>query len=814
MRSVVLASLRTHTRRYVAAAVAVVIGVAFVVVTAALSSAVRDGLLADLDVPYRGADVVVEKPSADDAAALLAAAGSSDADAWLVGWTLQPLVLAGSGEVVDDRAEVGQVPDSPGRRWQSLEAGRFPLVAGEALVDPDAAQGAGLSLGDEIRIGSGADAADATIVGLADSPSPFASADVYLLWDDLRVWEDSLYVSSVAWAGPGGEDDAAAQVEDVAAGVKVLTVDGFVQLVQKEVNQEVDLVAVVVLLFATIALVVAVLVINNTFAILFAQRSRELALLRCVGATRRQVLRSVRLESLVLGCVAALVGAATGTVVGHGLVALVRARWPEALLGEPSVSPAWLTLAAAVGMVVTLVAAWLPTRRVARLSPLAALRPDDSTSARTVTGRTRVAAGALGIACGTGLLLAAGGSAALPVLLVGGVVTFGGVILLGPVVVPALLRTAGALAGRVLGTPARLAAGNAVRNPRRAAATTASLLVGVTLTTAVLTGTASSRSALAQEMARQHPVDVALNGTDRPLPADLGDRVAATDGIAAAATVPGTLAPVAGLGRLPVLGAPAAGTPAVRILRDDDPLPGPGTVVVPWHLIGDAVDVGDLVRVGTGDRAVRLEVVGGQGWGDVALVPAEVLSRLTADPQPLAVWARATDDVDPDTLDGALTSLARPAGAEVETGVARREHVFFQLDVLTAGVLGLLAVAVVIALVGIANTLGLSVLERGREHALLRALGLTRRRLRTMLAAEAVLLSVVATLLGTALGVGFAAAALRALVRPVVPGAGLVVPWDQLAAVVAVSAAAALLAAVLPARRAVRTPPAAGLALE
>ncbi|WP_322937627.1 FtsX-like permease family protein [Nocardioides bizhenqiangii] len=133
---------------------------------------------------------------------------------------------------------------------------------------------------------------------------------------------------------------------------------------------------------------------------------------------------------------------------------------------------------------------------------------------------------------------------------------------------------------------------------------------------------------------------------------------------------------------------------------------------------------------------------------------------------------------------------------------------------MTGGVVGLLAIAVVIALVGIANTLGLSVLERGREHALLRALGLTRRQLRTMLGAEAVLLSAVATLLGTGLGVVFAWAGVRALVEPAIEGAGVVLPWEQLAVVLLVSGIAALLAAVLPARRAARVAPAAGLALE
>lgn len=810
MRTVVIASLRIHTRRYVAALLAVAIGVAFVVVTAALSSAVRDGLLTDLEDPFRGADVVLDRPKVDDAAALLAAAPDHDADAWLVGWTLQPVAL--DGAVADDDADIGQVPASPDRRWQQLAQGRFPAAAGEALADPDAAHGAGIEIGDRVRIGSGPDALEVEVVGLADSASPFAAAEVYLLWDDLQRWQDSLYVASVAWAGPGDTDDEAEVVTAVLPGAEPLSVGAFAQRVQKEVNNEVDLVAIIVLLFATIAVLVSVLVVNNTFAILFAQRSRDFALLRCVGATRRQVLRSIRLESLVLGCAAALVGLGAGALVGHGLVALVRSQWPDAMLGDARIGVGWLLSAAVLGIGSALVAGWLPTRRAVRVSPLAALRPDDSASPRTAAGRLRLALAVLTVVAGAGALGLAAASAALPLLLAGGVLTFTGVLLLGPVLVPALIRCLGWIA-RPLGPAGRLASGNAARNPRRAAATTASLLVGVTLTTAVLTGMASSRSALEEEMNRQHPVDVALTSAEGALPGVLADRAARVAGVTATAAVAGTTAAIGDLGDYPVLAVPEAGTPAAEVVRGGRvPAPRADTIVVPWGALEDGLRAGSRVTVAVGDRQVRLEVVGGDGWG-AALVSPSVLERLDPTPVVQAVWIRAADGTDPDELAGALEALA-PTGAELENGLARRDHVFVQLDVMTGGVVGLLAISVVIALVGIANTLGLSVLERGREHALLRGLGLTRRQLRAMLAVEAVLLSVVATVIGIGLGVCFAWVGVVTLVEPVIDDAGVVLPWGRLAVVVTVSALAALLAAIVPARRAVLVAPAAGLALE
>lgn len=808
MRTVLLASLRTHTRRYGAALLAVVVGVVLVVVTAALSSAVRDGLTSGLEQPYDGADAVLDRPATDDAVRLLEAAPEQGADAWLIGWTLQQ--VSHDGTVVETDADVGQVPDQPARRWQELVAGRFPAASGEALVDANAAKADDIAVGDRLRIGTGSDALDVTVVGLADSPSTFSIASVYVLWTDLSRWQDQLYASSVAWAGGDGFGPARAAVRAVVPGAEPETVDAFVQDLQAEINSGVDVIAIIALLFAAVALLVAVLVINNTFAILFAQRSRDFALLRCVGATRRQVVRSVRTESLVLGVVAALVGTLAGLAAGHGLVALIHDRWPDARLGDPDVGAAWLVVAAVLAVGVPLVAAWLPTRRVVQVSPLAALRPDDSTRLGTTTGRTRVALGILLVLAGCAAFVVAVGAAAPAALMAGGTASFLGVVLLGPVIVPALVRALTAVAGRAMGPAGRLAAGNAIRNPRRTAATTASLLVGVTLTTAVLTGLASSRTALAAEMDQQHPIDIALTGAADPLPADVADRAAAVDGVAATATVSGAPATVGGE-ELPVLAPTEA---AGSVLHGSLPHLRPREVRVPWDLLEDGIEEGDRVEVVVGERSLRLRVRAGEGWGEAALVAPATLARLAPDAGPQAVWVRADEGADPEDLAGSMEAIAGPLDAGIENGLARRAFVDLQLDVLGGGVVGLLAIAVVIALVGIANTLGLSVLERGREHALLRALGLTRRQVRRMLATEAVLLALVATVLGTALGVTFAWLGVQSLVEPVVSGAGLVLPWTQLGMVVALAAAAGLLAAVLPARRASRTAPAAGLAME
>lgn len=804
MRTVLLASMRHHARRYVAASLAVVIGVAFVVVTGMLTDATRAGLTGGVGAPVAGVDRVVTPEDPRESVRLLDAAAEEGVPALGIGYAMEEVTR--DGVQLAPTVDVGEVSLTGSLQWQELEAGRQPTAPDEALADVNAAKSNGVAIGDVLRVGSGAQAAEVTVVGMVDSP-PAMGASLYVTWPVLERFRGSLFVDAVAWGG------SAERAEALAPGATVQDSDAWVAERQAEIARGVDVVAIMALLFVSIALFVGVLVIANTFAILFAQRQRDFALLRCVGVTRRQLRRAVRLEALALGVVASAVGVLAGTALGAALVALVR-RWFSDM-GPATLDPRWIGAGFAVGVVVTVAAAWLPTRTATKVAPLAALRPDTGVDVRSAAGRVRLALAALALAGGTALLALAVATHTLPPMLAGGMSAFVGVLLLGPVLVPALIRVVGSLAGR--GPVRRLATGNAVRNPRRTATTAASLLVGVTLTTAVLTGLASSRTGLDAEMDRDYPLDVTVTAGDSPLTAEQAATARALPGVAAVDELPGTTATIGDV-EVPLLG---VGERPATVRGPSDVSPRDGVVLLPSDVIDElptrqADRVWDTRRVSVtvAGRERTLDVRPVSGWGRAGIVSPATLAALTPDAAPTALWVRAEPGADAADLRGDLSALAGAAGAEIDGGYDQRAYVDLQVDILTGAVVGLLAVAIVIALVGIGNTLGLSVLERARENALLRAMGLTRRQLRRAMALEGLLLAVVATGIGVAVGVAFAWVGVQVMLAGAIESVGMTVPVGQLAVVVAVAALAGLGACVLPARRAARVTPAAGLALD
>jgi putative ABC transport system permease protein len=334
------------------------------------------------------------------------------------------------------------------------------------------------------------------------------------------------------------------------------------------------------------------------------------------------------------------------------------------------------------------------------------------------------------------------------------------VLLAGPVLVPAAVRLMGQPV-RAAGVPGRLALANSARNPKRTAATAMALLVGVTLISMLTIGTASSQATAERLNDDNLPIDVAVSAT--ALDDDLVQSLLAAEGVESGAVLQGTSVRVAGK-RMRVAGVDAADV--ADVLRSDiGVVPADDELLLPYLTLDElGLEPGDEVAVVAGGSRMRLVARGGDAWGAPLLVSATTFERLATEVTPAAVWLRAVDDGDADATLSAIEEIS--GDATVAGGLGTRAQLDQVLSIMLAIAAGLLGVAVLIALVGVGNTLSLSVLERTRENALLRALGLTGNQMRAMLALEALLLTAVAAVLGIALGALYAWFGVKTLLGP------------------------------------------------
>ncbi|WP_432506513.1 FtsX-like permease family protein [Kineococcus arenarius] len=608
---------------------------------------------------------------------------------------------------------------------------------------------------------------------------------------DLRA--DLAAALGAEYAVTGGQDAAAASADAAKESINYLRI--------------------VLLALAAAGLVVGAFLIANTFGIVLTQRARELALLRAAGATGRQVFVSVLGEALLVG----LTGAVGGTAAGVGAAYALRGLASGAGLALPdgplTVTARTLVVGLAAGTLVTLLAALGPARRAARTAPVEAMRASDPAPTglrrgRLLTGWILLSLGATGLVAAAVLRHIVGGG-------LGAVLLLAALVVLGPVLAPRLAQAVGRpLSG--LGVPGRLARESTVRNPRRTAATAMALALGLALISfvAVLGSSvkaigASSTEAITADLLVQSSRDEMLGGLSPQVAARVADlpEVAATSSVrfghwldggmtsALTAVDPATLPKVADVQM-------TAGSLAA--------LDGGGVVLADDVAAERGLAVGDtLAMTFSRHGEQRLPVVGLMAADSArALSTSYVLSLATyaqhySENVDATVYVALADGVDPTVAQAALkAAVANFPNAEVldqaEAAAGRAAAVDQVLGLITV----LLGFAVLIALLGITNTLALSIVERTREIGLLRAVGMTRTQLSWMVRAEAVLIAAVAVVTGVALGLGLAAATLAGLAadNPLV----IEVPAGQLLAVVAVAVLAGLAAGLLPARRAAR----------
>lgn len=505
-----------------------VVGVSFLAGTLVYGDTARAAFYDDLARSARNVDVVVEPAetlvSADTVARIRAVDGVAEVDGRVIAWLG---LLDRDGRLLTQQGHVGyglSVPGVASLAPYDVAAGRLPRTAGEVAVDKTTVAGTGYALGAPVTLLDQAGASHRlTLVGVLDlgvnrlfGGSPVAA----LTEPDLtRLTGTQRYAQVVIRAAPGVDPETLAdRVAQVTGDPRLVvsTGDRLRQQLAEQAGKYVNGFLAVLIGFGLVSLTVSAFVIYNTFAILAAQRVRELSLLRCIGASRRQVGIAVLLEALALGVLASLGGLAMSLLVGYGLI------WGRELVATdiPLHAPVvrWPTVAVAIGFgtLVSVLAALVPALAAGRVPPLAALHGSATAELRGSTGRRGrvrllIAAGLAGLgllAIVIGVPLAFPG---LPVVLGGGMILFLGTVVAAPLLVPRAVGVLGWLPARLFGPVARLAVANARRNPRRAAATTMALTVGVALMSmfAVLLGTA--RDQTGRELTENFPVDFVLD---------------------------------------------------------------------------------------------------------------------------------------------------------------------------------------------------------------------------------------------------------------------------------------------------------------
>ncbi|QAY63415.1 FtsX-like permease family protein [Xylanimonas allomyrinae] len=855
MLRLTLAQMRRSIGRLTAAGIAIVIGTAFVAATLLAGGLITRSTYDSIAAQYASADLVVEAPpgasltkaqldSIRTTAGVAAAADQFEAAEWFE-----------QGNRTIYQRTIGTT--DPRLMPLTLAEGAWPSGPGEVALPPDLARRLNTSVGGTVGMSEYDEDGEATtgqvmVTGLVEDPKgAFGAQGGAAVIDSATLHARAAPVTQVAVLLADGA--SLAQVRDaldqaLPSGVGVVTPHEHAAATARAMTGGQDVIFLVfVLTFAAIALLVAGLVITNTFQVLVAQRTRTLAMLRAVGAGKRQVGAGVLLEAALLGVVASATGVAVGC--GLGQAALLVAGAGDGAATLPSaITVTWqvVVIPLLVGTAVTVLAALVPARAATRVAPLAALRPDTGPSVEKGSGgRVRLVLSLLAIVGGLGLL---GGGVALGLLadqpdyglvlgIAGGATSFVGVAVSAVFWLPRVASAAGRLVG-LTGPTARLAAANTLRNPRRTATTSTALLIGVTLVAMMSTGAASARASLDAMLDGRFPVDVLIaSGTmddDGPvsLPASIVAAVEGSEGVTSVAQPASAEVTIdryfdadgnVVTGHAPegvrsleatVTGVdPAA---AQRTLADRSALDAltPGTVVVGTHT-ADAWSLADgdriTLRGADGSAELTVAVAPVDQLAPLMVVPAD-LSAIDTHPDTSTLWVSLSGDAAAvGNVQDAVADTGEPASVE---GAAIDRATFDQvIDTALGIVVGLLAVAVVIALIGVANTLSLSVLERRRESATLRAIGVTRGQLRWMLAVEGMLIAGVGAVLGIVLGLVYGWAGSLTVLSSIGP-IELSVPWRDVALVAVIALAAGLVASVAPGRSAARPSPVAALATE
>lgn len=821
-------------------ALAVVLGVAMIAGTYVQTDRIRSAFHEITRTSNQGTDVVVQARQAFDGPTM-GAPGTIPADALrrtraVPGVATAAARLTESGSLVVDGAAISSgfapsivmtavpTPFDPMR----LVRGRSPRRAGEVVVNRGLAEEHDVHVGDRARLTTRTGTRPVVISGIADygrAASLGGATLVVTRLEDAQRWFDRRgRISQVLVAAQEGVDDtvlAERVARAVPSTLDVRTGAADAERTSESAGDAIgSFLTPVLLTLAGAALLVGAFIIFNTYSITVAQRTREFALLRALGASRRGVLTAVLAEAALLGTVASVLGLG----LGLGVAALLGRLFDAAGFGIPAgsleLAPRTIVLSLAVGIGVTLAAAVGPAVRATRVPPLVALRGDAPTGPDH--HRRRLAISTVVVAAGAALLvtgLFAGGPATsrLGALAGGAILVFVGVALVARHVVRPLAGAIGLPLVRLFREPGRLARENAMRSPERTATSAAALMVGLGMVVFVAVFAAAFKDSVTGSLDERLRADVVITGDgQRPVPASVGDTVRRIPGVRAA--TPLLLQPVGVDGASPKAVTDYLNGVDTSLLNvyafdwidgSDDLLArlgGDGALVEEQFAEAHGLERGERFRakVSTGGEATFIvrgiyrdpAVLAG------AMVTAERFVRLTDSSDPFGWFLVAAPGTGTATTHRVEDALNAPyPGVKVQTRAEYQQDVTDQVDTLVNLLYALLGMSLVISLFGIVNSLFLGVFERTREFGLLRAVGATQRQVRHVVRWESVITALIGALLGTVVGIAFGALAVAALADL---GLRLSIPVGQLVVFLVLAVLVGVAGAVVPARRAAR----------
>ncbi|MFP5322952.1 MAG: ABC transporter permease [Acidimicrobiia bacterium] len=829
-----LRQLLAHKIRFVMTSFAVILGVSFVVGSLVVTDTVRrsfDTLFAEIT---EGTDLVVRSESAFEDQSfsgnreplpeeLVDVVGGVEGVAVAeggVGGTAQPIAPDGEPVTTTGAPLLGTTWGETDALYPvTLAAGEKPDEAGEIAIDQGTYEEYDFELGQPVDVLLPTGTETFTLVGTATfgESNSLAGARLTMFTPDAaqRAFDREGVVEEIYIALEEGADAEAVQAAVAAAlpdGAEVVTGEATAQEGSDEIGEFVDIFGNVLLGFAGVALFVSAFYIYNTFSIILGQRIKELALLRAVGASASQIRRTVVLEALLVGVLASTIGIGTGMLTALGLRGLLNAGGFGLPADALVLEPATVIVAFVVGVGVTLAASVIPARSAAKVSPISALR--DGVATTPASRRTRLAVGAVMGALGvllvlTGLFVADGTAPTLAALGFGAVLVFLGVAGLSPLFAGPVAGVLGAPVARLFGEPGTLARENATRNPFRTASTASALVVGLALVTMASVVGESVKDTFADKIDQSVAADFVISDSSfAGFSPRLADALAETPEIDAVSGIRFGQFQFKGNVRDLVAVGPDAGELVDVDVRSGDALADLGTDGIFVHQdpardlgleVGDTVDV---TFAATGERTLTVRGIHADAtFAGNYVISLEAWDENFTDRIDGVVMARAADDVEAADARAAVESaLAAFPQAEIEDRQEFLDSQQAQIDQVLVTVNVLLLLAVVIAVLGIANTLSLSVFERTRELGLLRAVGMSRRQTRRMVRWEAAIVSLFGAVLGVVVGLVFGFAAATAMPESFLDR--ISVAGGTLASLLVLAVLAGLAAAILPARRA------------